>query len=201
MEVVAQRGFDATVEEIAQRSGVSPRTIFRHYLSQDRLLAVAVTDMFEACRLPAPGDDFETWVKCVPLPLDDPDALIEFVALTVHTRSAEILGEAFWDLHAPRAETSPLLAELDALRRDFRLQGIDYLVHFVWQMAGGEGEPPRHLVLSFALYLSGFTTRALMIDFDQTPAQVGALSADILKRLLRRAIEAQDSQEGDSAVG
>ena len=30
MQVVARRGFDATVEEIARVSGVSPRTIFRH---------------------------------------------------------------------------------------------------------------------------------------------------------------------------
>jgi AcrR family transcriptional regulator len=29
MEVVARRGFDATVEEIAEVSGVSPRTIFQ----------------------------------------------------------------------------------------------------------------------------------------------------------------------------
>src|SRR5579863_2390420 len=39
MEVIAQRGFNATVEEIAQRSGVSPRTIFRHYATHDRLIA------------------------------------------------------------------------------------------------------------------------------------------------------------------
>ena len=30
MKVVARRGFDATVEEIAQVSGVSARTIFRY---------------------------------------------------------------------------------------------------------------------------------------------------------------------------
>ena len=35
MEVVARRGFDATVEEIAEVSGVSARTIFRHYANHD----------------------------------------------------------------------------------------------------------------------------------------------------------------------
>jgi hypothetical protein len=32
-----------------------------------------------------------------------------------------------------------------------------------------------------------------MIDFDQTPHQIGALTADILKTLLRRAVAAQRS--------
>src|SRR5271170_114401 len=68
MEVVARRGFDATVEEIAQLSGVSPRTIFRHYVSHDRLIAETVKDMFEACgRYPIEGlprlvDDVDGWI-------------------------------------------------------------------------------------------------------------------------------------------
>ena len=49
MQVVAQRGFDATIEEIARVSGVSPRTIFRHYTSQSNLIISTVKDMFEAC--------------------------------------------------------------------------------------------------------------------------------------------------------
>jgi hypothetical protein len=47
MEVVARRGFDATVDEIAQVAGVSARTIFRHYASRDRLIVETVRDMFE----------------------------------------------------------------------------------------------------------------------------------------------------------
>ena len=198
MEVVAQRGFDARVEEIAQRSGVSPRTIFRHYRTQDQLIAATVKDMLEASGLPDPKMDFDTWVQGVPLPEGDLDGLIEFVAVTVHTRSAHVVGEAFWDIHAPRTDESAVLSEVGAIRREFRLRAIDYLVRLVWQRAGGEGEPPKDLVLAFGLNLSAFTTRALMIDFDQTPAQVGALTANILKRLLWRAIEAQRANEGDT---
>ncbi|HEY5025212.1 MAG TPA: hypothetical protein VII76_09565 [Acidimicrobiales bacterium] len=40
-----------------------------------------------------------------------------------------------------------------------------------------------------------------MVYFDQTPSEVGALTADILKMLLWRAIEAQVSWEGDCADG
>ena len=40
------------------------------------------------------------------------------------------------------------------------------------------GEPPEDLVLAFALNFSAFTTQALMVDFDQTPSQIGVLTAD-----------------------
>jgi len=44
-------------------------------------------------------------------------------------------------------------------------------------------------MLAFALNFSAFTTQALMVDFDQTPAQIGVLTADILTTLLRRSVE------------
>ena len=193
MEVVARRGFDATVEEIAQVSGVSPRTIFRHYASHDQLIVATVKDMFEACgRKPIEG---------LPRPADDLDGWIEGLAVTIHTRNAEIFGEAFWDIHAPSRNASGVLAEVDALRREYRLRGMQYLASLAWRTAGGTGEPPEDLVLAFALNFSAFTTQALMVDFDQTPAQIGALTADILKVLLRSAVEAQcrgaDADDGE----
>ena len=185
MEVVARRGFDATVDEIAQVSGVSPRTIFRHYASHDELILATVKDMCEACgRKPIDG---------LPSPTDDLDGWIEGVALTIHTRNAEIFGEAFWDIHAPRHDTSGVLAEVDTLRHESRTQGVQFLVTLAWEKAGGTGEPPENLLLAFALNFSAFTTQALMIDFDQSPTQIGALTADILKVLLRSAVEAHGS--------
>jgi len=192
MEVVARRGFDATVDEIAQVSGVSPRTIFRHYESHDQLILATVKDMCEACgRKPIEG---------LPSPSDDLDGWIEGVAITVHTRNAEIFGEAFWDIHAPSRITSAVLSGLNALRRDARTRGVQFLTTLAWHKAGGTGEPPENLVLAFALNLSAFTTQALMIDFDQTPAQIGHLTADILKTLLRRAVHEQRTR-GDVASG
>ncbi|HLM95204.1 MAG TPA: hypothetical protein VK283_02750, partial [Acidimicrobiales bacterium] len=54
--------------------------------------------------------------------------------------------------------------------------------------------------LAFALNLSAFTTQALMIDFDQTPAQVGALTADILKAFVKRTVQAQRAAGGDGGA-
>ena len=62
-----------------------------------------------------------------------------------------------------------------------------------WKTAGGSGDPPEDLELAFALNFSAFTTQALMVDFDQTPSQIGTLIADLLKMLMRSAVEAQRS--------
>jgi AcrR family transcriptional regulator len=201
MVVVSRRGFDATVDEIAQLSGVSPRTIFRHYASHDRLIAATVKDMFEACGLPQRGDDFDSSIEGLPGPDDDLDGWIDGLASTFHTRSASIFGAAFWDISAPHHNASEVLSEVDSLRRDYRLRGMSYLVNLVWQIAGGSGEPPEDLALAFALNLSVFTTQALMVDFDQTPEQIGALTGDILKMLLRRAVEAQHIGGAGAAEG
>ena len=193
MEVVARRGFDATVDEIAQVSGVSPRTISRHYTSHDALIVATVRDMFEACArrpvegLPSPTDDLESWLECM--------------ALTIHTRNAEILGEACWDIHGPAGHLSGALSELIPLRRDYRLTWVQYLVSVAWKAAGGIGEPPEALALAFFLNFSPFTTQALMADLDQTPAQIGALTADILKMLLSRAIQAQGDRADTRSGG
>ena len=142
MEVVARRGFDATVDEIAKASGVSPRTVFRHYSNHDQLIVTTVKDMYEAAG--------RRTIEPLPTPDEDLDGWIEGLALTIHTRNAEILGEAFWDVHAPRDKASDAMKELDGFRRDYRIRGVNHLVGLAWTTAGGTGKPPKDLVLAFA---------------------------------------------------
>jgi AcrR family transcriptional regulator len=182
-EVVARRGFSATVEEIAQLSGVSPRTIYRHYQTHDQLIAATVRDMY-----------FDGWIKDLNLNVEDFDAWIEELAVRIHRRSADVIGAAFWDIHGPRASASEVLSQVDEMRREFRLRGMEILATFAWHKAGGTGDPPRDLVHAFALNVSAFTTQSLTADFGQTPEQIGALTADILKLLLRQAADAQRAQ-------
>lgn len=192
MQVVARRGFDATVEEIARVSGVSPRTIFRHYATQDTLIVATVKDMIAAVG--------QRPIEGLPSDSEDLDGWLDGLAFTIHTRTAEIVGEAFWDLHSPSLEASDALAEVAVMRRESRLKGVHYLAAHAWTTAGGKGEPPEGLVLAFALNFSAFTTQALMIDFDLTPAQIGAVTADILKVLLRSAVDAQDPTQNDGEI-
>ena len=207
MEVVARRGFDATVDEIAQVSGVSPRTIFRHYSTHDRLIAETVRDMFEASgRYPEVGsprdvDDLATWIDTLPQQVPEVDDWLDALAVTIHTRMAEIFGSAFWDIYAPPRSGSEALAEVAELCRVYRLRGMHYMAALAWRSAGGVGKPPEDLTLAFALHLSAHTTQALMADFERTPAQIGALTADILKTLLHRAVQAQRSAGTDVVTG
>lgn len=203
MEVVGRRGFAATVEEIAKVSGLSPRTIFRHYANHDRLIAETVRDMFqESGRFPDLGspravDDVAAWIEALPQHVTDVDRWLEDLAVIVHTRMAEVFGTAFWDIYAPPRPGSEALAEVADLSRAYRRSGMHYMAAIAWRSAGGEGEPPEDLTLAFALNLSAHTTQALMVDFDQTPAEIGALTAEILKTLLWRAIQQQRSTAGN----
>jgi len=54
--------------------------------------------------------------------------------------------------------------------------------------------------LAFTLHFSAFTTQALMIESNKTPRELGALTAEILRVLLNRAVELQRSAAigGDS---
>jgi AcrR family transcriptional regulator len=196
MTAVAQYGFDTTVEQIAALSGVSPRTIFRHYRSHDRLIAETVRDMFEECgRYPDVGsprevEDLAAWIESLPQQVTDVDVWLEALAVTIHTRMAEVFGTAFWDIYAPPRPGSEILAEVAELCRAYRLRGMQYMAALAWRSAGGAGEPPEDLRLAFALHLSAHTTQALMSDFGCSPTRVGLLCARILQGLLHQAVAA-----------
>jgi len=191
MTVVARRGFDATVEEIARESGVSPRTIFRHYSTQGSLILATVQDMFEACgRRPIEG---------LPRLEENLDGWLEVLARTIHARNDEIIGQAFWDLHAARAGGSQTLAEVAVLRREARRLGVIHLARISWKALGGTGPPPDEVVCAFALNFSPFATHALMIDFDKTVEEIGRFTADTLKVILRQAVAAQGQKGSDSS--
>ena len=199
MQVIARHGFDATVGEIAEVSGVSPRTIFRHYASHDRLIGETVRDMFEAsgrypnAASPRAVNDVATWIERLPQQVPDVNGWLEGLATTVHARMAEVFGRAFWDIYAPPRPGSEAFAEVAELSRAYRQLGMRYMAGVAWRSAGGIGEPPEALMLAFALHLSAHATQALMVDFDLTPAEVGALVAGTLRVLLWRAVAEQRS--------
>lgn len=207
MQVVARQGFDATVDEIAFVSGVSPRTIFRHYKTHDRLIVETVRDMFKASgRIPdmdSPRqvEDVANWIDRLPQQVADVDRWIEELALTVHTRMAEVFGTAFWDIYAPPRRGSDAYVEVAELSRAYRQLGMRYMTGVAWRSAGGTGEPPEELTLAFALHLSAHTTHALMVDFDHTPAEIGSFVAKVLKMLLWRAIGEQRPGPDGADIG
>ena len=191
MQVVARHGFEATVAEMAELSGVSPRTIFRHYQSQSALIAATLQDMFAAGNQPIDG---------LPRPSDDLDGWLEGLTLAIHTRNVEVFGEVIWDLlHAPKATLPADISDIIDAQVDFRRHAIQHFATIAWLAAGGNGQAPDSLASAFIVQLSPFTTKALMVERDQTPAQVAALSADALKALLQRVVDEQNAAQPDVA--
>ena len=192
-DVLARRGFDATVDEIANACGVSTRTIFRHFGSHDRLIVDVVKDML--------GSWAQGPVTRLPRPTDDLDGWLEGLAVTIHGLNAQFAGEAFWGIYASNCRDSPVLAELTTIRCAFRDRAVPYLARCAWGAAGRIGEPPEALVVAFATNLSVFTTRALMIDSERTPEEIGMLTAFALKVTLRSAVNGGDVRDAREIDG
>jgi hypothetical protein len=92
-----------------------------------------------------------------------------------------------------------VISEIIDAQVDFRRKAVQHFTTIAWQAAGGRGQAPDSLASAFTVQLSPFTTQTLMVERDQTPAQVSALSADVLKTLLQRAVDVQNRTQPDIA--
>jgi AcrR family transcriptional regulator len=180
MVAMAQRGFSATVEEIAAVAGVSARTIYRYFDSHDQLIARAYREMLTAVGsiipdLPSVNDDLDGW--------------IDAVCFTSHARNSMIIGAAFWDVFKPGPSSSKEIEEIRAVRRPLRMQWMTGIAVVVWMAAGGKEQPPSSLVEIISLALSSFTTHALAADFDYSPEQSARFAAGMIKDHLSNALD------------
>ncbi len=90
---LAERGFDATVDDIAEAAGVGRRTVFRYFATHDEVVGAAVAEIMASYESsipgpPSPGVELETWLK--------------ETALTMHDLNGRVMGRAFWDMNVAR---------------------------------------------------------------------------------------------------
>jgi AcrR family transcriptional regulator len=180
---MAQRGFSVTVEEIAAVAGVSARTVYRYFDGHDQLIAEGYREMLKAVGSIIPD---------LPSVEDDLDGWIDSIAFVAHTRNSMIIGAAFWDVFKPALSGSKEIEEIRAARRPLRTQWMTGMAFVAWMAAGGKGEPPASLVVTFALALSSFTTQGLAADFDYGPEEAARFAAGMIKDHLAAAIKLQD---------
>jgi AcrR family transcriptional regulator len=182
MQVLADKGLSATVEEVAAAAAVSIRTVFRHYGTRDHMIATALRNQLfhyrDTLPVPEPGASLEAWLP----------ALLE----EVHRVNAE-LGRGYWELAALGYTLSGELGDVAAERLAGRTRLVNGIARGAWRLAGNRSNPPGWLVDLFAIHVSAFTTRELVSDFGRSIEQVALMSSRILVRAVRWA-----TAEGDS---
>jgi AcrR family transcriptional regulator len=147
---VLTNGLDATMDDLAEATGVSRRTLFRHFVSREKLLAAA----FEAGivnyreQLPTYDGDLEGWLKAT--------------CVQAHRMNATI-GPGFFDL-ASRSDLPPELASAERRRRSEFREAMTQTTQTLWTAAGRGGKAPRALSVAVSAHLSPHFTAALMID-------------------------------------
>jgi AcrR family transcriptional regulator len=173
---VAKWGLDATVDQIADESGVSRRTVFRQFSSHAELLLATLEEirlLFEAGipTAPSTGEDLEGW-------------LIEST-VKIHELFRSTLGRGFWDLHVDRPRISDDVTDFIAKTPQIRRRIAEGALNDVWRALDAEGNPPSWLLETFSIHLSGF---AAFAHANWTPRETGELSAKILWITLTQAV-------------
>ncbi|MGP8160403.1 MAG: helix-turn-helix domain-containing protein [Candidatus Dormibacteria bacterium] len=180
LELLARRGFDTTVDEVAATAGVSRRTVFRHFESQAQLLAAASVEVARAVEesMPAP-----------PAPETELDVWLLETLVTFHRLQARVVGEAFWGIHRrlPGWQTGAEGTNAPTVRR-LRGDVPARIALMAWTHAGGRGDPPTWVVDAFSLLTSSFAGKGLSVPVPRSPEETGRISARILSSVIRAAI-------------
>lgn len=171
--LVLAKGLDVTMDDLAEVSGASRRTLFRHFAGRDKLLAAAFEAGIVDYRQQLPGytGDLTTWLR------DTCD--------TAHRMNATI-GPGFFEL-ASRQDLSPELAAAEARRlEEFRGAMAD-ICATTWHAVAQHDDPPAALYATVCAHLSPHFTAALLIDAGQSWDSAAELANSAITAALQRA--------------
>jgi AcrR family transcriptional regulator len=185
MIAIAAFGLDATIDQVADASGVSRRTVTRYFATHGELIAATIDEglTFIGTKIPAPpssGTDVETWLT---------DALVN-----LHEVTRTLLGRAFWDIHIDRPNTPTEVTDALAKVVVERYRFAGDFANSAWRAVGGSGTTPTWVGDAFTFHISGFATFALA---KYSATETGQLSARILWVVLQAAVEQQRPRDLD----
>lgn len=181
--LLVSHGLSLTMDQIADGSGISRRSLFRYFESRDALVRAAIESALA---------DYETQLASVAAAdgaldgaLDGaPDsALAGWLRRVIeHThRSHLAAGLAIWQLTSTADEQlPPELREVNERRRAMRRRATRQLTEQAWAAAGGTGPPPDVVAQALAMAVSSYTTRSLVVDLGQPIEEAARLSAAIV---------------------
>ena len=160
------------MDDIAQRSGVGRRTVFRYFPNRDELLAAAAAEWFP------------TSIEAIPdIGERDLDAYLDEIVGRTYAWF-ERIGTGVAQL-VVATELSPALeAARDALlkeRRDVTKRGAAA----VWRQVGGSGRVPRDVENAFALLVSALGWQALHHNAQLERREAAAFASRCLLLVLQ----------------
>jgi AcrR family transcriptional regulator len=179
MAAFAEKGLEATVDDVAEAAGVSRVTVFRHFSGHGELFAAVITRIVqiyeeELTRLTSMYEVCGPWLAST--------------ATTLHEMNSRLWGRGFWDTHVRRPGTAPEVLAAISERFGRRNEFFEGLANAAWRARGGTGRAPRWVVDAFGVLLSTFTTGA-MESYEVQDA--GRLTARILSAVLSDGIAEQ----------
>lgn len=180
--LLADRGVDVTMDDLAQACGVGRRTLFRYFESREDLIAATIAHSYE--RLMA--DVFVSDPDTADSEINDPDQLIATVLTKTH-RVAAVMGRAHWQVAADPESHGELGAAI-AARRQARTEYVTDFCGRLWSLSNGPGQPPTWLADTFGLVESLFAYQGLQRDFGRTDREVTETTIRIMQVALAAAL-------------
>ena len=173
--LLATHGLSVTMDLVAEASGISRRSLFRHFESRDALVAAALDARIlsyevELNSVTAAGGELSEWLATI----------IE------HTHRSHIAaGLGMWELASAADGDLPAeFREVNARRRAMRLRATKQLAAQAWQAGGGNGSTPEVVVEAIAMAASSFATYALVVDLDQSVEVASKLGAAVVTAVI-----------------
>jgi AcrR family transcriptional regulator len=182
MQLIADRGLDVTMDDIAEAADINRRTLFRQVESRDVLVADALSALMDwyATQIERVAPDEQ--------PLDEWIAALALQMMEIQ-RAA---GLGLWQLTAtPDDRLPPELAAVNARRRSDRRQNAQETARSLWKRAGGTGQCPQVVIDAVAMALSNFATRSMVEDFGRDVASVASSVGMILTTVVQTEVEAK----------
>jgi AcrR family transcriptional regulator len=196
--LLAERGLSVSMDDIAEATGVSRRSLFRHFDSRNALIADALESSIELfdgefqSALGADGD-LREWLEALTRRL-----------LTVQRRA----GAAFWQLASAADEELPAeFAAINERRRGNRLVLTEVVSDAAWRRAGGRTPCPTVVADAVALTFSTFATHSLLDDYECTLERVVEVTVTVLTAVIndqldgRRRSSTKPSRSQSSEAG
>lgn len=171
---VLQNGLDVTMDQLADVTGVSRRTLFRLFETREKLVGAA----FEA--------GMAGYLRQLPdYQGADPDSWLRDTCTTAHRMNSTI-GPGFFEL-ASRRDLPADLAVAERRRRNDLRAAMTEITRTLWRTAGGGGEPPAALDTTVTAHLSPYFTAALVVDAGRD----WQAAADLAYRAISTALSAE----------